>query len=79
MFIEFGTHTGHIKTHEVRRIVKYLLVCIRVSFSLFLCDLKVIRKGWLALHNISLFKGGSKEFWFVLTTEGLMWFKDDEV
>jgi len=40
---------------------------------------KVIRKGWLALHNISMFKGGKAEFWFVLTAENMMWFKDDEV
>ncbi|ESO04100.1 hypothetical protein HELRODRAFT_79668 [Helobdella robusta] len=38
----------------------------------------VIRKGWLALHNISMFKGGKAEFWFVLTAENLMWFKDEE-
>jgi len=38
----------------------------------------VIRKGWLSLHNVSVLKGGSKEFWFVLTSELLMWFKDDE-
>lgn len=37
----------------------------------------MIRKGWLSLHNISMFKG--KEFWFVLTSENLMWFKDEEV
>jgi len=39
---------------------------------------QVIRKGWLALHNISVFKGGKTEFWFVLTAEALMWFKDEE-
>lgn len=39
---------------------------------------QVIRKGWLSLYNISMFKGGSKEFWFVLTSENLMWFKDEE-
>ncbi|ELT92970.1 hypothetical protein CAPTEDRAFT_98909 [Capitella teleta] len=39
---------------------------------------QVIRKGWLALHNISMLKGGSKDFWFVLTAETLMWFKDEE-
>lgn len=39
---------------------------------------QVIRKGWLALHNISMFKGGKTEFWFVLTAENLMWFKDEE-
>ncbi|XP_045198471.2 dynamin-1-like isoform X3 [Mercenaria mercenaria] len=39
---------------------------------------QVIRKGWLTLHNISFMKGGSKEFWFVLTAESLAWFKDEE-
>lgn len=24
-------------------------------------------------------KGGSKEYWFVLTAESLSWYKDDEV
>ena len=33
----------------------------------------------MSLHNISMFKGGSKETWFVLTSENLMWFKDEEV
>ena len=40
---------------------------------------QVIRKGWLTLHNISFMKGGSKDFWFVLTAESLSWFKDEEV
>ncbi|KAK2179718.1 hypothetical protein NP493_476g04057 [Ridgeia piscesae] len=39
---------------------------------------QVIRKGWLALHNVSMFKGGNRDFWFVLTAETLMWFKDEE-
>ncbi|XP_060921371.1 dynamin-3 isoform X5 [Labrus mixtus] len=38
---------------------------------------KVIRKGWLTL-NISIMKGGSKEYWFVLTAENLSWYKDEE-
>ncbi|KAJ7989610.1 hypothetical protein DPEC_G00306310 [Dallia pectoralis] len=38
---------------------------------------QVIRKGWLTL-NISIMKGGSKEFWFVLTAESLSWYKDEE-
>ncbi|XP_076873359.1 dynamin 3a isoform X3 [Brachyhypopomus gauderio] len=38
----------------------------------------VIRKGWLTISNISLMKGGAKEFWFLLTAESLSWFKDDE-
>ncbi|XP_023931417.1 dynamin-1 isoform X2 [Lingula anatina] len=39
---------------------------------------QVIRKGWLTLHNISFMKGGSKDFWFVLTAETISWFKDEE-
>ncbi|XP_055041842.2 dynamin 3a isoform X1 [Misgurnus anguillicaudatus] len=38
----------------------------------------VIRKGWLTINNISLIKGGAREYWFVLTAESLSWFKDDE-
>ncbi|XP_034448090.1 dynamin-3 isoform X9 [Hippoglossus hippoglossus] len=38
---------------------------------------QVIRKGWLTI-NISIMKGGSKEYWFVLTAESLSWYKDDE-
>lgn len=38
---------------------------------------QVIRKGWLALHNVSMLKG-SRDFWFVLTSETIMWFKDEE-
>jgi len=39
---------------------------------------QVIRKGWLTLHNLSFFKGGSSEFWFTLSAENLSWYKDDE-
>lgn len=45
------------------------------SLPLFL---QVIRRGWLTI-NISIMKGGSKEYWFVLTAESLSWYKDDEV
>ncbi|XP_072567926.1 dynamin-2-like isoform X1 [Paramormyrops kingsleyae] len=38
---------------------------------------QTIRRGWLTI-NISIMKGGSKEYWFVLTTESLSWYKDDE-
>jgi len=43
--------------------------------------LQVIRKGWLELHNVGLLNAvkGGREFWFVLTTENIIWFKDDEV
>ncbi|KAM7410307.1 hypothetical protein PAMA_001650 [Pampus argenteus] len=43
-----------------------------------LSSLIVIRKGWLTISNISIMKGGAKEYWFILTAESLSWFKDDE-
>jgi dynamin GTPase len=39
---------------------------------------QVIRKGWLSVHNIG-FARGSRDCWFVLTSDNLSWFKDDEV
>ncbi|XP_070581874.1 dynamin-1-like isoform X3 [Ptychodera flava] len=39
---------------------------------------QVIRKGWLTIQNISFMKGGSKDYWFVLTAESLSWYKDEE-
>ena len=42
-------------------------------------NFQVIRKGYLGLHSgVSIMKGGSKDFWFVLTTESLSWYKDEE-
>ncbi|OCT85224.1 hypothetical protein XELAEV_18023388mg [Xenopus laevis] len=38
----------------------------------------VIRKGWLTISNISIMKGGAKDYWFILTAESLSWYKDDE-
>lgn len=39
---------------------------------------QVIRRGWMCIHNMSMLKGGSKDYWFVLTAETLSWFKDEE-
>uniref|UniRef100_A0A8C5DCN9 Interferon-induced GTP-binding protein Mx n=1 Tax=Gouania willdenowi TaxID=441366 RepID=A0A8C5DCN9_GOUWI len=39
--------------------------------------IKVIRRGWLTI-NISIMKGGSKDYWFILTAESLSWYKDEE-
>ena len=33
----------------------------------------------MAIHNLGIMKGGSRDYWFVLTSESLSWFKDDEV
>ncbi|XP_070765486.1 dynamin 3a isoform X2 [Enoplosus armatus] len=43
-----------------------------------LSTLIVVRKGWLTISNISIMKGGAREYWFILTAESLSWFKDDE-
>nr|XP_033816906.1 dynamin-3 isoform X3 [Geotrypetes seraphini] len=39
---------------------------------------QVIRRGWLTINNIGIMKGGSKDYWFILTAESLSWYKDDE-
>lgn len=50
-----------------------------LATDLLTLALQVIRKGWLTINNIGIMKGGSKEYWFVLTAENLSWYKDDEV
>ncbi|XP_039289608.1 dynamin isoform X5 [Nilaparvata lugens] len=39
---------------------------------------QVIRKGWMCIHNLGIMKGGSRDYWFVLTSESISWFKDEE-
>ena len=39
---------------------------------------QVIRKGWLSVA-VSLLKGSSREYWFVLTSESLTFYRDSEV
>ena len=33
----------------------------------------------MAIHNLGIMKGGSRDYWFVLSSESLSWFKDEEV
>jgi hypothetical protein len=40
---------------------------------------QVIRKGYMCIHNLGIMKGGSRDYWFVLTSENISWFKDEEV
>ena len=48
--------------------------------KLFLTTIvQVIRKGYMAIHNLGIMKGGSRDYWFVLTSESLSWYKDEEV
>jgi len=39
---------------------------------------QVIRKGYMAIHNLGIMKGGSRDYWFVLSSESLSWYKDGE-
>ncbi|XP_022258398.1 dynamin-1-like [Limulus polyphemus] len=39
---------------------------------------QVIRRGWMCIHNLGIMKGGSRDYWFVLTSESLSWYKDEE-
>merc|ERR1712038_1791911 len=39
---------------------------------------QVIRKGYMSIHNVGLMKGGSRDYWFVLSSESLSWYKDEE-
>ena len=39
---------------------------------------QVIRKGWLSIP-VSLIKGNSRDYWFVLSAESLTWYKDNDV
>ena len=41
--------------------------------------LQVIRKGYMAIHNLGIMKGGSRDYWFVLSSENISWYKDEEV
>ncbi|XP_065198009.1 dynamin-1-like [Sycon ciliatum] len=40
--------------------------------------IQVVRKGMLTTTNVSMLKGGSKEYWFVLTADTLAWYKDEK-
>ena len=39
---------------------------------------QVIRRGWMCIFNLGVMKGRSRSYWFVLTSESLSWFKDEE-
>lgn len=49
------------------------------ALILYVAAVQVIRKGWLTINNIGIMKGGAREYWFILSTESLSWFKDEEV
>lgn len=32
----------------------------------------------MCIHNLGIMKGGSRDYWFVLTSESISWYKDEE-
>jgi len=32
----------------------------------------------MSIHNLGIMRGGSRDYWFVLTSESLSWYKDEE-
>uniref|UniRef100_A0A8C3H1Q5 Dynamin n=1 Tax=Corvus moneduloides TaxID=1196302 RepID=A0A8C3H1Q5_CORMO len=74
--------TTHIREREGRTKDQVMLLIDIDSYCLLFSTCvscgSVIRKGWLTINNIGIMKGGSKEYWFVLTAENLSWYKDDE-
>uniref|UniRef100_A0AAR2L7C2 Dynamin n=1 Tax=Pygocentrus nattereri TaxID=42514 RepID=A0AAR2L7C2_PYGNA len=72
--------TTHIRERESRAKDQILLL-IDIQLAYINTnheDFIGLRLGWLTINNISIMKGGAKEYWFVLTAESLSWFKDDE-
>lgn len=49
------------------------------ALILYVAAVQVIHKGWLTINNMGIMKGGAREYWFILSTESLSWFKDEEV
>ncbi|CRL00329.1 CLUMA_CG013602, isoform A [Clunio marinus] len=39
---------------------------------------EVIRKGHMCINNLGIMKGRSRSYWFVLTSESIPWFKDED-
>lgn len=56
-----------------------VFTCMFMSILWHVALFQIICKGWLTLLNGKLLRGGSKYFWFVLSTESLTWYRDDEV
>ena len=51
------------------------------SPKVLLTSVQVIRKGYMSIQNLGMMKGltQSREYWFVLSSESLSWYKDGEV
>uniref|UniRef100_A0A8D3BJR3 Interferon-induced GTP-binding protein Mx n=1 Tax=Scophthalmus maximus TaxID=52904 RepID=A0A8D3BJR3_SCOMX len=65
----------HTRTYTPQRLAHFMYIRFACTTNSAV-DI-VIRRGWLTI-NISIMKGGSKDYWFVLTAESLSWYKDEE-
>lgn len=39
----------------------------------------VIRKGWMSIQNVGIMRGGARDYWFILMTDSISWYRDEEV
>uniref|UniRef100_A0A8C1TVH8 dynamin GTPase n=1 Tax=Cyprinus carpio TaxID=7962 RepID=A0A8C1TVH8_CYPCA len=71
----WGLSEHHVCVFQVMLLIDIELSYINTNHEDFIGF--VIRRGWLTI-NISIMKGGSKDYWFILTAESLSWYKDEE-
>lgn len=88
-FIGFAKYVITVSSQQLYILLIYYLCNIILSFSAqqssdnsnktHKLGNQVIRKGWMCIHNLGIMKGGSRDYWFVLMSENISWFKDEEV
>ncbi|XP_022175377.1 dynamin isoform X8 [Myzus persicae] len=87
-FIGFAKYVITVSSQQLYILLIYYLCNIILSFSAqqssdnsnktHKLGNQVIRKGWMCIHNLGIMKGGSRDYWFVLMSENISWFKDEE-
>ena len=75
-FLHFPTNIYIILRSSTTALYRCILSYLILSY--IYPSHQIIYRGWLSL-NTGGFMKGSKEFWFVLSSESLSWFKDNEV
>ena len=64
-----------------RLLTRQVIVSNMKGYSVCNICVQVIRKGYMSIQNLGMMKGltQSREYWFVLSSESLSWYKDGEV
>ena len=77
--IQFPLHTDYSPFTSAMSLLTFLPVSVQCLINLYsLSDLIIPPPCFfMSTRNIGLLRGGSRECWFVLTAENLVWFKDD--